>query len=164
MSVSSLSDLSRQHMLNMLGPQLTKAKAQVAKMSGDGSGSTDPTQLSPFAQMLTGLQQLQNTSPAQYSKVTQQLSTNLSNAATAAQNKGNTALASELTTLSKDFSMASQNGELPNMSDLETAFHAGNQTQKNATLPNAGSLSGATAKSSNPLQMLGGMIGKIAGI
>ena len=89
-----------------------------------GYGSANQTSLpggsstSPFAQMLTQLQQLEQSNPAQYSQVSGQISAKLSGAASSAQSQGNSKLATQLTTLSKDFATASQTGQLPDVVGL----------------------------------------------
>src|SRR5271170_8067997 len=50
----------------------------------------DNGQLSPFAQLASTLQQLQQTNPSQYQQVTQTIATNLTAAAQTAQTDGNT--------------------------------------------------------------------------
>jgi hypothetical protein len=115
-------------MLNILGygsaNQSTQSKTTSNLSLG---GGTSGGQLSPFAQMLSELQQLEQGNPKQYAKVSQQISTNLSAAASSAQTQGNSSLASQLTTLSKDFATASQTGQLPNMGDLAKAIQGGHQ-------------------------------------
>ncbi len=90
---------------------------------GASGGVQDSQRLSPFAQILGSLQQLQQSSPAQYQQVTQQISTNLQGAAQSATTQGNTSLAANLTQLSKDFGTASGSGQLPNVTDLAKAVH-----------------------------------------
>jgi hypothetical protein len=81
----------------------------------------DSQQLSPFAQLMSTLQQLQQTDPAKYKEVTGQIATNLQSAAQTAQSEGNTAAASQLTQLSTDFNNASSTGQLPDIKDLAQA-------------------------------------------
>jgi hypothetical protein len=81
----------------------------------------DSTQLSPLAQLLSTLQQLQQSNPTQYAQVTQQIATNLQAAAQTAASDGNTAAANQLSTLATDFSNASTSGQLPNIADLAQA-------------------------------------------
>jgi hypothetical protein len=83
--------------------------------------SGDHSQLSPFAQILSTLQQLQQSNPAQYQQVTQQIATNLHTAAKTAQAAGNLTAASQLNQLATDFTQASQSGQLPNIQDLAQA-------------------------------------------
>ncbi len=84
---------------------------------------TDSTQLSPLAQLLSTLQQIQQTDPAEYQQVTAQISTNLKSAAQTAQKTGgNSAAANQLNQLATDFSTASQTGQLPNVQDLAQAI------------------------------------------
>lgn len=95
--------------------------------------------MSPFAQMLSTLQQLQQTNPAEYQQLTQQISTNLGKAAQQAQSQGNTAAASRLNKLAADFSQASQTDQLPSIPDLSKAlgghhhFHAGTGASRTGT-------------------------------
>jgi hypothetical protein len=82
---------------------------------------TDNQQLSPFAQIVSQLQQLQQSDPTKYKQVTQQIATNLQSAAQTAQADGNTIAANQLNQLSTDFSNASTSGQLPNILDLAQA-------------------------------------------
>ena len=81
----------------------------------------DSSHLSPFAQLASALQQLQQSDPTKYAQVTQQIATNLQSAAQTAQSQGNSSAASQLTQLATDFSSASQSGQLPNLQDLAQA-------------------------------------------
>ena len=82
---------------------------------------TDKQQLSPFAQIVSQLQQLQQSDPSKYQQVTQQIAANLQSAAQTAQADGNTVAANQLNQLSTDFSSASTSGQLPNIPDLAMA-------------------------------------------
>jgi hypothetical protein len=82
---------------------------------------TDNQQLSPFAQLMNELQQLQQSDPTKYAQVTGQIATNLENAAKTAQSAGNSTAANQLNQLSADFTSASQSGQLPNIQDLSQA-------------------------------------------
>jgi hypothetical protein len=82
----------------------------------------DSSQLSPLAQLLSTLQQLQQTNPTEYAQVTQKIATNLQAAAQTATSDGNTAAATQLSTLATDFSNASTSGQLPNIADLAQAI------------------------------------------
>ena len=86
-----------------------------------GTPRTDTGQISPFAQLLSRLQQLQQANPAQYAQVTQQISTNLKSAAQTAQTAGNTHAAKELNALATDFTNASQNGQLLSSAGIRSA-------------------------------------------
>jgi hypothetical protein len=112
---------------SVLGTILTgtglASKAANSILSGASSSpTTDNSQLSPFAQVLNQLQQLQQTDPAKYAQVTQQIATNLQSAAQTATTDGNTTAASQLTQLSSDFSTASQSGQIPKIQDLAQAI------------------------------------------
>ncbi len=82
-------------------------------------------ELSPFAQLLSTLQQLQQSDPAKYQQVTSQIATNLQAAAKTATADGNTSQATELNQLATDFTNASQNNTLPNVQDLAQALSGG---------------------------------------
>ena len=82
----------------------------------------DSSQLSPFARLLSALQQLQQSDPGKYQQVTQQIATNLQNAAQTAESQGNTSVANQLNQLATDFTNASQSGQLPNIQDLAQAL------------------------------------------
>jgi hypothetical protein len=81
--------------------------------------------MSPLAQVLNTLQQLQQSNPTEYAQVTSQISTNLQSAAQTATSDGNTAAAAQLTQLSNDFKTASTSGQLPNIQDLAQAIGGG---------------------------------------
>ena len=102
----------------------------LTKQTSDGLSSIDATSspqqpdsgnLSPFAQLLSTLQQLQQNDPSKYQQVTGQIATNLQKAAQTAQADGNTTAANQLNQLASDFSSASENGQLPNIGDLAKA-------------------------------------------
>jgi hypothetical protein len=109
------------------------------------SPSPDSSQLSPFAQLLSTLQQLQQTDPAKYSQATQQISANLQTAAQTAQSEGNAAAATQLNQLSSDFSTAFKTGQLPSVQNLASAV-GGHHHHHNHHAETAGSNSaGSTA-------------------
>jgi hypothetical protein len=120
----------------------------------------DKGQLSPFAQLMSTLQQLQQTNPTQYQQVTKQIATNLQSAAQTAQANGNTAAANQLNQLATDFTNASKSGQLPNIQDLAQAVgghhhhhhHAHAASADSSTDSSAGS--GASASNSNTTQTL----------
>jgi hypothetical protein len=118
-----------------------------------GGTSVDPqpdrTGLSPFADAMSTLQQLQQSAPDKYKQVTQQISTNLTNAAQQAQADGNTTAADRLNQLARDFSSASQSGQLPNVQDLASAMsHGGGHRHGHA---HAASGSGSSSSSGSQI-------------
>jgi hypothetical protein len=96
----------------------TDALSSVTQVSDNG-------RLSPFAQMMSELQQLQQSDPAKYQQVTQQIATSLQSASQTAQTQGNTTAATQLGQLSTDFTNASKSGQLPNVQDLAQAVGVG---------------------------------------
>jgi hypothetical protein len=93
---------------------------------------SDSTQLSPFAQLIDALQQLQQADPSQYSQVTQQIADRLRNEAQQARADGNIYEANQLILLASSFSGASQSGQLPNLSDLATGISGLNGSQSDS--------------------------------
>jgi len=126
----------------------------------------DSNQLSPFAQVLSTLQQLQQTDPAKYQQVTQQIAVNLQNAAQTATSAGNTAAASQLNQLSTDFSNASKSGQLPNIQDLAQAVgghhhhhhahytSADSDADSSSQLQSASQTNGCQSAAVNPMSII----------
>jgi hypothetical protein len=109
----------------------------------------DNSHLSRFAQLMSVLQQLQQSDPAKYQQVTEQIATNLQSAAKTAQSDGNTTLANQLNQLSTDFTNASKNGQLPNLQDLAQAIGGGHHHHHHAHAASADS-DGNSNSSGNP--------------
>jgi hypothetical protein len=81
--------------------------------------------ISPAAQFLTQLQQLQTQSPQQFQAVLSQITGQLQQAASTAGNNGNTTQANQLTQLASSFQSAAQGGALPTAQQLQQAGLAG---------------------------------------
>jgi hypothetical protein len=109
---------------NALQGAASTTKTAANSVSGIAS-SSDNGQLSPFAQMMSTLQQLQQSDPAKYQQVTQQIATNLQSAAQTAGADGNATAANQLNQLAADFTSASKSGQLPNVQDLAKAIGGG---------------------------------------
>jgi 2-oxoglutarate dehydrogenase complex dehydrogenase (E1) component-like enzyme len=130
MSIGSLNPLSNIYLQSILtsaiqstGLTTNSANNSLSTSAASSiSRAPDKSQLSPFAQLMSDLQKLQQTDPAKYQQVTQQIATNLQTAAQTATAAGDTTKASQLTKLATDFSDASQSGQLPNMQDLAQAI------------------------------------------
>jgi len=130
-------------------------------VNGAGKSSVgqpqDNGQISPLAQILSTLQQLQQSNPTQYEQVARQIATNLQTAAQTAQSDGNSAAATQLNQLAADFSKASQSGQLPNIQDLAQALgghhhHHGHHSQSASdadSSSSASSTSGSTSSSAS---------------
>jgi hypothetical protein len=128
MSIGPIAGLAGSYLQSIISPALRSAgltSTTSNNTSGVGSSQPDNGQLSPFAQVLNTLQQLQQSNPSQYGQVTQQIATNLQSAAQTAQANGNTTAASELNSLATEFTSASQSGQLPNVQDLAQAMGGG---------------------------------------
>lgn len=120
---------------------------------------SDNGQLSPFAQLMSTLQQLQQSDPAKYQQITRQIATNLQNAAQTAQTDGNSAAANQLNQLATDFTNASKSGQLPNILDLAQAVgghphhHHGHHADADSNT-SASSTSSSSTSSQTPSQLL----------
>ena len=122
-----INNLSSNYLQSILGNLSSGSASNTTANTASGLDTSsialqpDNQQLSPFAQMLSQLQQLQQTDPAKYQQVTGQIATNLESAAQTAQTDGNSTLAAQLNKLATDFTNASQSGQLPNIQDLAQA-------------------------------------------
>jgi len=165
MSIGPLSNLTNSYLQSILSGTLqqsgsTGQTSALGSLSGSSlAAPADSGTLSPFAQILTTLQQIQESNPSQYQQVTQQIATNLQNAAQAAQSQGNTAAANQLNQLSSDFSSASQSGQLPNIQDLAQAVGGGHhhhhhQFQSSATDSDGSSAQGQQPGALNPMSII----------
>jgi trimeric autotransporter adhesin len=133
MNVNSLSNIGS-YLQSMIGTAISSATGSTSTSgtSSSTSSSIDPSsltmpqdsspQLSPFAQILSTLQQLQQSNPTEYQQVTSQIASNLQTAAQTATSDGDTSQATELSQLATDFNNASQNNTLPNIQDLAQAL------------------------------------------
>lgn len=134
----------------------TKAAANGA--SGVSASSLIPQpdsgQLSPLAQLMSTLQQLQQSDPAKYAQVTGQIATNLQSAAQTAQANGNTGAANQLNQLSADFTNASKSGQLPNIQDLAKAVGHHHRHGHHSHAASADSDSTAASAASDPAAII----------
>jgi len=122
MSLSPISNLSNSYLESLLASTSTNNLGSTAALS---TTQSDSGQLSPFSQLLSTLQQLQQSNPTEYAQVTEQISTNLQSAAQTATADGNSTAASQLNQLATDFNNASTSGQLPNIQDLAQAIGGG---------------------------------------
>lgn len=155
---SSISGLSSSYIQSILDTAFQKAGLSTDQNAVDPSAvdasSTvrkDGTGLSPFAQLLSTLQKLQQSDPTKYQQVTQQVATNLQSAAATAQSEGNTTLANRLNQLASDFTDTSKSGQLPNVQDLAQAVRGGHHHHHHvqAAASDSDSSTGASGSSTN---------------
>jgi hypothetical protein len=126
--MGSINQISSSYLQSIFGAALpsigltntTGGAQSVSSLSS--AAPQDNSQLSPFADIMSTLQQIQQTNPSEYQQLTQQIATNLQTAAQTAQSNGNSTAAIQLNQLSIDFKNASQNGQLPNVQDLAQAI------------------------------------------
>jgi hypothetical protein len=155
MHVSSLSSIYS----NFIQPVLSKTLGVGSAGSAAGASATtaapqDSNQLSPFAQIATTLQDLQQQNPTQYQNVTKQIAASLQTAAQTAQTGGNTTLANQLTQLSTDFTNASQNNQLPDFQDLAQALSGGHHHHGGIASLLSQFSSGSGTNSANPASII----------
>jgi hypothetical protein len=129
--MGSINQISSSYLQSIFGtalPSIGSTNTSGKALSTSSLSSTAPqdnSQLSPFAGIMSALQQLQQTNPSEYQQLTQQIATNLQTAAQTAQSNGNSTAAIRLNQLSTDFKTASQNGQLPNVQDLAQSLGGG---------------------------------------
>jgi hypothetical protein len=160
MSIGPLNTLSSSYLQSIIGSALQGAgstnQTNTSPRAVDSSSpvqSSDNARLSPFAQLLNTLQQLQQTDPTKYQQVTGQIATNLQTAAQNAQSEGNTTAANQLNQLATDFTSASRSGQLPNVQDLAQAV-GGHHHHHHAAPADSDSSSTTAASSTSPSQTL----------
>jgi hypothetical protein len=127
--ISSLTNLSSSYLQSILSSALQSTSSTGKSQSSTGASPVaaqpENGQLSPFAQLMSTLQQLQQSNSSEYRQVAQQIGTNLKSAAQTATADGNATQATQLNQLATDFTNASQSGQLPNMQDLAQAIGGG---------------------------------------
>jgi hypothetical protein len=151
--MGSINNLSPSYLQSMLGAVLqgigVTNNATANSLNSIGTSSValpaDNQQLSPFAQMMSMLQQLQQSDPTKYQQVTQQIATSLQNAAQTAQTGGNPTAAAQLGNLASDFNSASQSGQLPNIQDLAQAIGGGRHRHHHVRAASADSAGDSSA-------------------
>lgn len=149
MNINSLSNTFQNNVQSLLSASLRGTGLTTSSGGTSASGITgqqpDSTQLSPLAQLLSTLQHIQQSNPAKYRQVTQQIATNLQSAAQTAKQNGNTIQANQLSQLASDFTDASTRGQMPNVKDLAAAIAGGHHHHHGSSGdPNSSSTSTAT--------------------
>lgn len=81
----------------------------------------DTPDISPAAQFLSMLQQIQQQDPAKFQQIISQITTQLQTAAKNAANGGDTSRADQLNQLASQFQSAASNGQLPSVQTLQQA-------------------------------------------
>ncbi len=181
MSTGAISSLYSANLQSILSNAFQSASSSLSSASVTNTPQPDSGQLSPFAQDLATLQQLQQTDPTKYKQVTGQIATNLNAAAQTARQNGNTAAATQLSQLASDFNSASSTGQLPNVQDLAKAVQGGGHHHRHhahaagadpdgdsgssAAASNPGSTSGSTSAATSQAvsQFLSALSGSLAG-
>ncbi len=153
--MSAISNLSSNILQSVLSTALQGTGLTTKAPQNSATGMRAPldnSQLSPFIQMMSTLDQLHQSDPAKYKQVTQQIATNLQSAAQTAQADGNSAAASELNQIASHFTNASNTGQFPTIQELAQAI-AGHHHHHHAHAappdPNASSDTGSGSSSTS---------------
>ncbi|MGO9260248.1 MAG: hypothetical protein ACLQU1_28665 [Bryobacteraceae bacterium] len=177
MNVNALSNIANPYIQSLTNAAMSALNSLQPRIRAVGTSGTPAIpqdgspQLSPFAQLMSTLQQLQQNNPSQYSQVTQQIAANLQSASQTALANGNTTQAQQLNTLSTDFQSASTSGQLPNVSDLAEAMgghhhhhHHYSQSNSSSSDSNGSSTSSpsTTTSGSTATQSLSQLFGAFA--
>ena len=109
MTINPLSSVS-QMLLSGIGNSSTSLTSQT---TSSNPTLKDQSQLSPFAQLMSTLQQLQQSDPAKYKQVAATLASDLQQSAMNDESNGNPGEANALNRLAASFTQASQTGQLP---------------------------------------------------
>ena len=156
MSTNSINSQSISYLQSILSSALQSAKLKnsqsttgVSGTAASPSAQTDSSNLSPFSQVLSALQQLEQSDPTKYQQVTQQIAANLQSAAQTAQSDGNSKAAAELTQLAKDFTAAAKTGQLPSVQDLAKAIGGHHHHSKSMQADSDGDGSAQSASAAN---------------
>jgi hypothetical protein len=122
MNVNSITSLLPSYLLT---PNSTATSTGNANSASSVQQPADVLGLSPAAQFLNQLQQLQTQDPQKFQQVISQITAQLQQAATTASNNGNTAQATQLTQLAKSFQNVAGGGQLPTAQQLQQAGLSG---------------------------------------
>jgi hypothetical protein len=158
MSIGPLVSLASGYIQSLFSNPQSGSSSTNATTAGASGNIQDTNGLSPFAQVLSSLQQLQQSNPTQYAQVTQQISANLQTAAQTATTNGNSSLATELTQLSTDFKSASTSGQLPNIQDLAQAIGGGHHHHQHGGGASSASTSAPGSSATSPTDSLSQLI------
>ena len=121
MTINPLSNL--QSLFQPVSNNTAAGNANSVPSTGTAQDST--SDISPMAQFLSTLQQLQQQSPDQFKQVTANIAAKLQQAAKDAQSQGNSAWANELNQLANQFQTASTTGQMPTVQSLQQAGMSG---------------------------------------
>lgn len=99
----------------------TATNVNTANSASSVQQPADVLGLSPAAQFLNQLQQLQTQNPPEFQAVLSQITGQLQQAASTASSNGNTAQANQLTQLASTFQSAASSGALPTAQQLQQA-------------------------------------------
>jgi hypothetical protein len=126
-AVSSLLPSFVQSPPNATGSATSSGGLSLAALAAQPAATA---QISPAAQFLSKLQQIQQQNPDQFKQVAAKIAAGLQKQAQQAQSNGNIAGATELNKLAADFQNSAKTGQLPPAQDLQ-ATGMGTHNQHN---------------------------------
>jgi hypothetical protein len=162
MSTHSINGMASSYIQPVLNPPVFTPSPASAS-AAPAAVPSDQSQISPFAQMMNTLQQLQQSDPTEYKRVTAQIATGLETAAKTATADGNTAAATQLTTLATDFTTASTSGQpLPTQNVAKTIggkghghhHHHGGGGGSSSASSSSSAASSTSSSASSPINQL----------
>jgi preprotein translocase subunit SecD len=159
MTISALNSLYST-VSGILGGSNNSSSASGAANASSTTQIADSQQFSPAAEMLSLLQQLQQSNPTEFQQVTSQITNNLQSAAKTAQSAGNSTLATQLNQLASDFQNVSQTGWQPIAQDLQQAgvgghhHHHHHAESSSSASTTSSSSSSSSNGSSSPLEAI----------
>jgi hypothetical protein len=140
LSISGAPLLAIQNLFGSKAP--AKTPASPATFLPDDSTST---RISPQASMLSRLQQLQTSDPAQFQQVTAQMAARLQKASALFQQAGDSTTADRIGKLADQFQKASETGTMPSVQDLQQSAGAAGQHYHGGHHHHGGASSGTGA-------------------
>jgi hypothetical protein len=165
MSTNSINSLASSYVQSAISAAVKgtapSTNTNTASVGGSSPGAqSDSGQLSPFAQMMNTLEQLQQTNPTEYEQVTSKIATSLQTAAKTATADGNTSAASQLNELATDFTNASQSGQPLKMQSVAKAIggggghhhrHGGSSSSSSSSSSTSSTDSTSTSSATSPI-------------
>ncbi len=117
-AVSSLLPSWAQPQTNATGSAASSGGMSLAALAAQPAATA---QISPAAQFMSMLQQIQQQNPDQFKQVAAKIAAGLQKQAQQAQSTGDTTSATQLNQLAADFQNSAKTGQLPPVQDLQAA-------------------------------------------
>jgi hypothetical protein len=151
--MGSINNLSSSYLQPGLSLALQGVSLPAGTSTSSSSNPSDEGQLSPIAQLVGTLQQLQQSNPTEYQQVIQQIAANLQSAAVTAQADGNSTAANQLNQLAPDVASASSSGQLPSLQDVARTANGHHHHHHHSASPDS-TANGTQNDSLDPLAII----------